>query len=115
MYFEGEVSIQRDNDLLTEDDIEIGEIIEEYDLVSTGSDGYAEILVESSISKRIVLKLEPDSNLYFTVEKKGSENKFNLKMLSGSIYAKVDKLIGRGSWTLLLKVRLWVSGELNFI
>ena len=96
VYFEGELSVQSGNDLITEDDIEIGQIIEEYDLVSTGSDGYAEILVNSSVSEKIILKLEPGSNLYFTLDKKSGGDKFSIKMLSGSIFAKVNKLIGNG-------------------
>ena len=97
VYFDGEVGIQRGDALITEEDIETGEIIEEYDLVSTGSDGYAEILIKSTVSEKIILKIEPDSNLYFSVDRKSSSETFSLKMLSGSIFAKVNKLVGNGS------------------
>ena len=103
VYFEGEITIQRNNEILTEDDIDIGDLIEEYDMISTGNDGYAEVMVESSVSNKIVLKIEPDSNLYFSVKKTKQGEKFNLKLLSGNIFAKVDKLVGRGSMDISAK------------
>ncbi len=97
VYFEGEISLQHNNDILLGDDIQIGDFVEEYDLISTGEDGYAEILVKSDVSARIVLKIEPNSNLYFKIDKKEGNRNFNLKLLSGNIFAKVDKLVGKGS------------------
>ncbi len=96
VYFEGEITLQRNNEIYTEDDIEIGSEIEEYDLISTGDDGYAEIMIESAVSKEIIIKVEPNSNMYFSVKKQGESANFNLKLLSGNIFAKVDKIIGNG-------------------
>ena len=103
VYFDGEITLQRNNEIYTEDDIEIGSEIEEYDLISTGEDGYAEIMIESSVSKKIIIKVEPDSNMYFSVKKQGASDSFNLKLLSGNIFAKVDKLIGNGKMEITSK------------
>jgi hypothetical protein len=43
VYFEGEISIQRDTSVLTELDIDFGEGIQNYDLVTTGPNSYVEL------------------------------------------------------------------------
>lgn len=103
VYYEGELLIQRNGSMMSGNDIETGTVIEEYDLLKTGSEGYAEILVESSVSDKIIIKIEPDSSLYFTVAKKNEKKNFDIKMLSGNIFLKVSKLAGKGSMNISSK------------
>jgi FecR-like protein len=103
IYFEGDIEIQRNNEILETDDIYIGFEIEEFDLISTSSDGYAELEVDSSVSAMILMKIEPDSSLYFQVKKEEEKKNFDLKMVSGNIFLKVNKLLGRDSMNITSK------------
>ena len=97
IYFEGDIEIQRNNEIFETDDIDIGFEIEEFDLITTSSDGYAELKVDSSVSDMILMKIEADSSLYFQVKKETEKKNFDLKMLSGNIFLRVNKLLGRNS------------------
>ncbi len=91
-YLEGDVSMIRDGAEV--DNLAIGADLQNFDLVRTGSDGLAELDVNSSQSPRMTIKVSADTQ--FSVEIAAIEGKqqTTLGIIGGSISLKASRLAG---------------------
>ncbi|MFP4179262.1 MAG: FecR domain-containing protein [Spirochaetaceae bacterium] len=94
VYMEGEVDILRDGTRVPSHRVDAGFIIEEFDMVETGSGGYVEFVLTSSYGGGASVTVNPNTSFYFEgVEgKKRKETEFST--MAGSMAYKVKKLSG---------------------
>jgi hypothetical protein len=95
-YLEGEVSVHRDGEILQWPDVDIGLLLERYDLVETGMDGYAEVMVTRETGHESMVRVMQDTAFYFTVESMSTGDRVQFELLGGSLGLKVQKLTGTG-------------------
>jgi len=107
-YIEGYVDVYRDGKLLDWELMDIGSVVEEFDLIETGDDGIVEIDLDLPSGTRTSLSVKPNTTFYFDMEKKSGKNQTSLQMLGGSISFKVQKLTGND--TLNVKTESAVMG-----
>jgi len=93
VYLEDEVSLLRNGGALAE--VDIGTVLENYDVLSTGPRGYAELSIDSPRAPAAVLKIFPGTRFYLELNTVGGRNTTTVGMLSGSLSVKVAKLSGR--------------------
>lgn len=96
VYLEGYVDVHRDGELMDWRDVDIGFELEQYDLVETGDDGYAEIEVETPSSRGNMVRVFEDTAFYFDFGDSGGKDQTKFEMLTGSLALKVQKLTGSG-------------------
>jgi hypothetical protein len=94
VYFEGEISIQRDTSVLTELDIDFGEGIQNYDLVTTGPNSYVEIELFASTGIAGTIKMDPGSAFYLEISELRAEQVGNVELLAGRLNFQIDKMAG---------------------
>ena len=95
-YLEGDVSVHRNGDILEWPEVDIGLSLERYDLVETGMDGYAELLVARETGNESLVRVMEDTAFYFTVESMSTGDRVQFELLGGSLGLKVQKLTGTG-------------------
>ncbi len=100
-YLEGTIELYKNGEVLDKKDIDKGCELEEYDLIKTGDNGYAEIAINSLLSDTIFIKMKNNSVFYFTSDNIMSGNEASLKVLEGSINVKVKKLLSDEKLTLV--------------
>jgi hypothetical protein len=93
VYLENEVALTRNSHTTAE--VDIGTALENYDLLSTGPTGYAEVEVNAPQAPGTVLKISPGTRFYFELNTVGGKNTTTVGMLGGSLSVKVAKLSGR--------------------
>jgi hypothetical protein len=98
-YLEGIVDVHRDGEILDWTMVDIGFDLEQFDLLETGSGGYAEIIVESPSSSGNLVRVRENTAFYLDFEEKGDTKETRLKMLTGSLAVKVQKVTGVGEVT----------------
>lgn len=91
-YLEGTVDISRNGEYLDWGDVDIGTVIENYDLLETGFDGYVEIEVSTPVSPAVIVKIEPDTTFYYDTKQVQGNTKTSFQLLTGSIGMKVQRL-----------------------
>lgn len=92
LYMEGIVDITRNGEYLDWSDVDIGTILENYDMIETGSDGYIEIEVHTPVSPAVTLKVLEDTSFYYDTKKVQGNTKTSFQLLTGSMGMKVQKL-----------------------
>jgi hypothetical protein len=94
-YLEGTVGIVRDGEDL--DGVAIGQDLQSFDLVKTGSDGQAELAIAAPQIPRMTVKVSADTQ--FSVEMSTVEGKqeSTIGIVGGQIALKVDKLLSTQS------------------
>jgi hypothetical protein len=92
LYIEGTVDITRNGEYLDYSEVEIGTVIENYDMIETGADGYVEIEVNTPVSPAVTLKILEDTSFYYETKNIQGNNKTSFQLLTGSISMKVQKL-----------------------
>jgi hypothetical protein len=92
LYLEGTVDVTRDGVYLDYRDVNIGTVIQNYDMIETGSDGYVEIEVRTPVSAAVTLKVYEDTNFYYDTKQIRGNTKTSFQLLSGSLGMKVQKL-----------------------
>jgi len=92
LYLEGTVDITRDGEYLDYADVDIGTVIENYDMIETGGDGYIEIEVKTPVSPAVTLKIMEDTNFYYETKIVQGTTKTSFQLLAGSMGMKVQKL-----------------------
>ncbi len=93
IYMEGTVDISRDGQYLDYYDVDIGTVIENYDMIETGDDGFLEIEVKTPVSPAVTLKIHENTNFYFDTKKSQGKTKTSFQLLAGSMGLKVQKLM----------------------
>lgn len=91
-YLEGTVDISRNGEYLNWSDVDIGTVIENYDLMETGADGYVEIEVTTPVSPAVTLKIQPDTTFYYDTKQVQGSKKTSFQLITGSMGMKVQKL-----------------------
>ncbi|MEM5947433.1 FecR family protein [Spirochaetia bacterium 38H-sp] len=91
-YVEGEAYVSRADG--TEEKADFGLFLEEYDVISTGEDGYLiwEFTEESGFSGEI--QLEPSTISQIVIDKEDNKELASMELLSGEIFLKINKLAG---------------------
>ena len=92
LYMEGSVDITRNGVYLNYSDVDIGTVIEIYDMIKTGEDGYIELEVKTPVSPAVTLKIYEDTHFYFDTKQVHGNTKTSFQLLSGSMGLKVQKL-----------------------
>lgn len=90
-YIEGDVSLIRDGDILDEFQINPGDPLLEMDVIQTGFDGYAEVLL--TVGGRSTVRIQENTAYYIEVEPQtgGGENT-RLRLLTGSVEMAVQNI-----------------------
>ncbi len=96
-YLEGQVSIVRGGRTLPQP--QIGDAVENYDLIHTGKDGKAEIAVGTPTGMTGSVKIEPATIFQIKVETVNAEAKSTLELMTGSVAVKVKKAAGKPTMT----------------
>lgn len=99
VYLDGIVDVHRDGEMLDWTMVDIGFELEQYDLLETGDDGYAEIEVYSPSSSGNLVRVFEDTAFYFDFENSGGKQETRFEMLAGSLAFKVQKVSGAGDVT----------------
>lgn len=94
--FDGEIEIIRDGgDVILEGwDVDFGTVIENFDLISTGPDGYLTIETYSNTGVKAEVKVGPDTTYTVEFNELGGDTSGGFDLLAGSIGLVVDKLTG---------------------
>lgn len=92
LYMEGSVEITRNGEYLDWAEIDIGTVLQNYDMIETGSDGYVEIEVRTPVSPAVTLKVLEDTSFYYDTKKVQGRTKTSFQLLAGSMGMKVQKL-----------------------
>ena len=97
-YLEGDVSLTRNGELLEGPQVSVGLVIEEFDTLETGADGYAEIEL-SAPSAGSIVKVKRSTAFYFEGTPRNSGwFRTTFQLLRGSLALKVGKLTGQESF-----------------
>ena len=91
-YIEGTVDVSRNGDYQDWADVDIGTVIENYDMIETGGDGYVEIEVSTPVSPAVTLKIFEDTSFYYDTKQARGSTKTSFQLLAGSMGMKVQKL-----------------------
>ncbi len=95
LYFSGDVSITRRGAMLRGPDIIIGDPVEDFDLIRTGTGGTLDLVLRTPQKQQIRLTVR--ANTSFSIETSalgGGKERTTLQMMSGTLACKVDKLAG---------------------
>ncbi len=92
VYMEGNVRIYRDGEELSDQKVQIGFMVQEYDMIETGSRGYVE--VDLKYGNGASLQVNPDTSFYFETEDTEDEPKSDVHMMAGSMAYRVNRLRG---------------------
>lgn len=92
LFLEGTVDITRNGEYLDYSEVDIGTIVQNYDMIETGVDGYVEIEVRTPVSAAVSLKVFEDTNFYYDTKQVRGSTKTSFQLLSGSMGMKVQKL-----------------------
>ena len=93
VYLEGEVDIRRDGEMIDAYKVDIGFIIEEFDMVETGSDGFVEFSLRSAGGGATVT-VQPDTSFYFEGVETEERRETEFATMAGSMAYKVKKMTG---------------------
>ena len=97
-YLEGSVSVSRNGRYLAANKITPGLVLEEFDIVETGADGFVEIEIRSGNSSNgTIVRVKENTSYYFKVTKSGKKKNTVFQMLKGSVSFKVKKLTDEDS------------------
>ena len=91
-YTEGGVELIRNGEAYSDDDVFIGGVIENEDLITTESDGQMETELTSSSSSGAVIKISPNTSFTFEINRLGKTRKTSLGIITGTLSVKVKKL-----------------------
>jgi hypothetical protein len=94
-YLEGTVSMVRDGADL--DGVAIGQDLQTFDLVKTGSDGQAELAIKSPKLPAMTIKMSPDTQFSLEVGDVNGRLESTIGILGGQIALKVSKLLSTQS------------------
>lgn len=90
-YAEGEVSITRDEDEL--EDVGADTEIENYDVITTGADGFVEIDMTTNLGQTMNITVMPDTAFSVEIDQYESSETTTFEMFTGSLALKVGTLI----------------------
>lgn len=93
VYLEGTVDVFRDGTRLDWRSVDVGEYIEEFDMVQTGDDGFIEIVLTASGGGTTV-QVKPGSSFYFDLDDVEGPKKTEFAVMAGSMAFRVKKLSG---------------------
>jgi hypothetical protein len=91
-YVEGDVVLVRNGSEM--DSVQIGQDLQNYDLLRTGTDGLAELTVSTPSAPRMTLKISPKTQFSLEIEKLGKKQQTTVGLLTGTVALKVSRLAG---------------------
>jgi hypothetical protein len=94
VYLEGRVDILRDGRKIDAYQVDIGFLIEEFDMVETGSDGFVEFALTSSYGGGATVTVQPGTSFYFEGVESDDRKETQFAAMAGSMGYRVKKLSG---------------------
>ncbi len=91
-YKDGEVEIVRNGSLIPEEEVFIGQNVENMDLIITKSDSFAEVDITNGAGSGSVVKIEPNTYCTIEINKMGKKTETNIGLITGTLAFKVKKL-----------------------
>jgi len=92
VFMEQEVEILRNGEVIPPQQVYIGSVIENYDLLRTNQSGNAEVQITSPRSPEVTVKIAPNTSFSFEVGTLGGKKTTTLGMISGSVSLRVQKM-----------------------
>mgnify|MGYP006295755711 CR=1 FL=1 len=94
VYMEGTVDVYRDGTKIEAGRVDIGFIVEEFDMVETGVNGFVEMALSSGYGGGAVVQVEPDTSFYFGGIETEERRETEFSTMAGCMAYKVKKLSG---------------------
>ncbi len=94
VYLAGTVGIERDEDTLAAKTVKEGLALENFDQVSTGSDGEVELLVSLPAAPATTIRVGPRTRFSLEIGKVGAKQQTTIDLVAGSVALKCAKLTG---------------------
>jgi hypothetical protein len=91
-YVEGDLTVERNGEEI--EGVQVGQDLQNFDVLQTGPDGLAEIEVSSAKAPRMTLKISPGTRFSFEVSRVGSRQKASVGLIGGTVSLKCAKLTG---------------------
>jgi len=91
-YLEGDVSLIRDGEEI--DGVQIGQDLQNFDVVRTGPDGLAEIAVSTPKAPKMTVKVSRGTQFSFEISRLGARQQTSVGLIGGTVSLKVAKLTG---------------------
>ncbi len=92
VYKEGSVELMRNGEVYQEDEFNIGDEIENEDLITTHRDGLLEAEINAEDSPQTTVKIAPNTVFVFEISKVKGKSDTAIGIITGSLKAKVNKL-----------------------
>ena len=92
-YLEQEVRVVRAGRDLVEG-VDFGFPLESFDLIQTGAEGFAEILLDPRTGIQAQIMVEPSTSFYLDVSDLRSQQTAGIELLTGSLAFRVNELVG---------------------
>jgi hypothetical protein len=91
-FIDGEVELVRNEETLTEQDLTIGDEIENYDQINTGPDGQVIVNVTSRRTPDAEIHIASNTTFIFDINKVKNDDITTLSLITGSLSLNVQKL-----------------------
>ena len=92
VYVEGDVLLVRNGEEM--ENVQIGQDLQNFDLIRTGADGLAELSVSAPAAPRMTLKISPKTQFSLEIAKAGKKQQTTVGLLTGTVALKVSRLAG---------------------
>jgi hypothetical protein len=115
-YMDGLVELNRDGELFDEYDLDVGTEVENYDQITTGTDG--EMIVDLTTKRTAEAELHISPNTTFSIELNeiSGKEQTTFSLMAGSLRSKVSRLSGSQSFEIRTEsVALGVRGTDFFV
>jgi hypothetical protein len=93
-YMSGNIELMRDGDFYDQYDLYVGFEIENFDQITTGSNGELWIELTSLSGSESELKISSGTTFYIEMSKIDDKNTTTIGMITGSLFYSVQKLLG---------------------
>jgi hypothetical protein len=96
VFMDGIVDVHRNGEIMDWELVDIGLEIENYDLVETDEDSFADIELTTPSSRGVTVHINENTAFYFDSGEVDLKQQTRFEMLAGSLSLKVQKLTGTG-------------------
>jgi len=94
VYRDGDLEVYRKGEALDWAQIDLGMVLESYDLLETSKSSFAEVELTLPHTAGAFIKINENTAFYFDVKDLGSKKQTNFQILTGSMLFKVKQLTG---------------------
>jgi hypothetical protein len=91
-YLEGDVTLVRNSEEL--EGPQIGQALQNFDMIRTGGDGLAELTVSTPSAPKMTLRISPKTQFSLEITKLGQKQQTTVGLVGGTVSLKVSRLAG---------------------